>query len=165
MSNNITIELCAEDRARLDRLAEALERKACDACVKQIADVLKDLTRTQPITEPKSETDPVQQKLAETLAKANTPTEMPTETVETAEASTPTTTPIKEEKPTDESPAPVPAVPTVDRAELRAKVIELSAKGLKEQVKDVVRAYAQTVTAVPDDKVGECYAKLVALEG
>ena len=165
MSNNITIELCAEDRARLDRLAEALERKACDACVRQVAEVLKSQPMpAQPITEQETP-DPVQQKLAETLAKANTPTETPTEAVETAEASTPTTTPIKEEKPTDESPAPVPAVPIVDRAELRAKVIELSAKGLKEQVKDVVRAYAQTVTAVPDDKVAECYAKLVALEG
>lgn len=32
--NKITIELCAEDRARLDRLAEALERRTCDSCVR-----------------------------------------------------------------------------------------------------------------------------------
>ena len=30
--NKITIELCAEDRARLDRLTAALERKACESC-------------------------------------------------------------------------------------------------------------------------------------
>ena len=54
-------------------------------------------------------------------------------------------------------------VKTVSRADLRAKVIELSAKGLKEQTKDIVRAYAQTVTDVPEDKVTECYEKLVAL--
>jgi hypothetical protein len=64
-----------------------------------------------------------------------------------------------------EFPAPSEPVKTVDRAELRAKVIELSAKGFKEQTKEIVRAYAQTVTTVPEDKIAECYEKLVALEG
>jgi predicted transcriptional regulator len=41
MSNYITIELCAEDRARLDRLAEALERRTCDKCVTSAIDYLK----------------------------------------------------------------------------------------------------------------------------
>lgn len=32
--NNITIELCQEDRARLDRILDALEKRpACDRCV------------------------------------------------------------------------------------------------------------------------------------
>ncbi len=120
MSNTITIELCAEDRARLDRLAEAMERKTCDKCVTTAIDYLK--------------------KDSDQIA------------------------PVQEDSVEEETAQPEP-LKSVDRAELRAKVIELSAKGLKEQTRDIVRAYAQTVTAVPDDKVSECYEKLVALEG
>lgn len=152
MSNNITIELCAEDRARLDRLAEALERKTCDGCVKQIADVLKDLVQ-KPIAEESTE------------PKATAPVEAPKNAVEEAEAETAQTDDPVAETPTEETDAPAPALPTIDRAELRAKVIELSAKGLKEKVRDIVRAYAQTVPEIPEDKVSECYAKLVKLEG
>ena len=116
MSNKITIELCAEDRARLDRLAEALEKKGCDTFVT-------------------SATEPIKEEVTE-----------------------PATDAVSEDVTNSES------VKTVDRAVLRAKVIELSAKGLKEQTKDIVRAYAQTVTSVPDDKVTECYEKLIELE-
>lgn len=75
----------------------------------------------------------------------------------------------QEEKVQEETvsiPENVPAAPTstVDRADLRAKVIELSAKGLKEQTRDIVRQYGQTVTNVPEDKVAECYGKLKALD-
>ena len=144
MSNTIVIELCAEDRARLDRLAEAMERKTCDRCVAAA------IQQTGP------EVDPAQLTIDDIEAPENA--------VETAEVSPPTTTP-QEEKPMDEAPAPAPTAPTVDRAELRAKVIELSAKGLKEQTRGVVQSYAPTVAAVPEDKVTECYKKLVALEG
>ena len=133
MSNTITIELCAEDRARLDRLAEAMERKACDRCVATIQQT-------------ETEVDPAQLTIDDIEAPE-----------EAAEVSTPTTTP-QNENPTEEA-------PKVDRAELRAKVIELSAKGLKEQTRDIIQSYAPTVAAVPDDKVAECYLKLVALEG
>ena len=124
MSNHITIELCAEDRARLDRLAEALEKRTCDKCVTTAIDYLKSV--------PQQESEP---------------------TVETPEPEAPKEAPAQKE------------LKKVDRAELRAKVIELSAKGFKEQTKEIVRAYAQTVTAVPEEKVAECYDKLVALEG
>lgn len=144
MSNTIIIELCAEDRARLDRLAEAMERRACDRCV------------ATAIQQTETEVDPAQLTIDDI--------ETPTNAVEAAEVSPPTTTP-QEEKPMDEAQAPVTTAPTVDRAELRAKVIELSAKGLKEQTRDIVQSYAPTVAAVPEDKVTDCYMKLVALEG
>lgn len=131
MSNRITIELCAEDRARLDRLAEALERKTCDKCV------------TSAIQLVKGEQEPVQ----------------------APEAITPASKPPGEEKPVEKDPEPQTPVRTVDRAELRAKVIDLSAKGLKDQVRDIVKAYAPTVKDVPDDNLVECYDRLVALEG
>ena len=159
MSNNITIELCAEDRARLDRLAEALERRMCDTCVSTAMEALKKAY------EPKTETDPVQQALAETLAKATDHAEAPKNATEEEEPSAQTSTPPEEEKPTDEAHEPEPTAPAVTRDELKAKVIKLCAKGLKEQTRDIVREYAQTVTAIPEDKVTECYEKLVALEG
>lgn len=159
MSNNITIELCAEDRARLDRLAAALEKRTCDKCVAAA------LQWQKACTEQPAEADPIQQKLAETLAKANDAVEAPKNTTEAAEAPTPATTPAEEEKPTEEAPAAPAPTKTVSRAELRAKFIELSAKGLKPQATDIVKSYAQTIPAVPEDKVAECYGKLVALEG
>ena len=121
MSNRITIELCAEDRARLDRLAEAMERQTCDKCVTTAVD------------------------------EAPTKEEV-------------TTVPVEEITVQEEAPKAEP-VQTVDRGTLRAKVIELSAKGFKEQTKDIVRAYAPTVSSVPEEKLTECFEKLVALEG
>ena len=68
MSNNITIELCAEDRARLDRLTAALERRACDKCVEA---ALAAMNATQQPATP----DPVQKALAEALEQVETPQE------------------------------------------------------------------------------------------
>ena len=134
MSNTITIELCAEDRARLDRLAEALERKACDKCVSA----------------------------AIQLAKAE---QAPVEAAEEPENITPVSKPPGEEKPVEVEPAPPAPARTVDRADLRAMVIELSAQGLKDQVRDIVKSYAENVKEVPEDKLAECYEKLEALKG
>ena len=159
MSNNITIELCAEDRARLDRLAEALERKACDKCVATAMEFAK--LRI----EPKPESDDVQKALAETLAKAEEAVEPPKNATEEAESSTPSTTPPEEETTADKEPTQPEPTKKVDREELKAKVIKLCAKGLKEQAKDVVKAYAATVRDIPEDKLTECYEKLDALEG
>ena len=145
MSNHITIELCAEDRARLDRLAEALERRACDKCVTSAVECI------QTVLETKNESLP--QATPKTITEEKTPVVHPPNEVEEATATEPIEEPV------------APISPTVDRAELRAKVIELSAKGLKEQTRDIVRSFAQTVTAVPEDKVAECYALLIALEG
>ena len=158
MSNTIVIELCAEDRARLDRLAEAMERKACDRCVATAIECMKANQQTE------TEVDPIAEAAKKALGLTDA-TESPVEPQEAEEVSTPTTTPQEEEKPMDKAPATAATVPTVDRAELRAKVIELSAKGLKEQTRDIVQSYAPTVAAVPEDKVTECYKKLVALEG
>ncbi len=133
MSNTITIELCAEDRARLDRLAEAMERRTCDKCV------------TSAIQLVKNEQAPVE---AEAPKEINPVVEAPVE-----------------ETPTQKDPEPQTTVRTVDRAELRAKVIDLSAKGLKDQVRDIVKTYAATVKDVPEDKLAECFDKLVALGG
>lgn len=142
MSNHITIELCAEDRARLDRLAEALE-KSCS-------------TKTVEQTD-----DPVEKALKAALDRAS---KAPESHAETAEEQTPTTTPQTEEKPTREETEPTAPIKTVTRAELGTKVREMMTKGFKEQTKEIVKSYAPTVPGVPEDKVAECYARLVALE-
>ena len=93
MSNRITIELCSEDRVRIDRLTEALERR-----VTQVNDALAAKAEAQ---NPTTEIDPVQTALAETLAKAKQYTgEAPKNATEEAEASTQATTPTEEETPT-----------------------------------------------------------------
>lgn len=125
MGNTITIELCAEDRARLDRLAVALENKACDKCVTAAVEYIK--SATAPVAAPQE--------------------------------------PKEEPIPVEENPAPPKAEKNISTAELRAKFIALSAKGLKQQAADVVKAYAPTIPSVPEDKIAECYEKLVALEG
>ena len=76
---------------------------------------------------------------------------------------TPTTNQVKEETPTQtEETKPTKAV---SRTELGAKVREMMTKGFKEETKAIVKEYAPTVPGVPDDKVSECYERLVALEG
>lgn len=170
MSNNITIELCAEDRARLDRLAVALEamqswnNRNCQACVEKVIEVAK--TGLKPVA-PEEPRDELQERLANTIKEAAefVGADRTTTSAEPQESPAPTDTPKTEEKPTDEEKTDPTTAKKVDHAELRAKVIELSAKGLKDQTRDIVRSYAATVKEVPEDKLSECYEKLVALEG
>ena len=157
MSNKITIELCTEDRARLDRLATLLDARIIQA---QVA-----LENT--VTEANDLKDELQERLENTLKEAAefVGTDRTTPAAEPQETPAPTDIPKAEEKPTDEEKTAPSNKKTVDRAELRAKVIEVSAKGLKEQARTIVNAYAPTVAAVPEDKITECYEKLDALEG
>lgn len=166
MSNNITIELCAEDRARLDRLYQVIEAQI------NVTQYLLD--KGIPM-EPKKVTtedsaDDIKKALAEVVERGKPTIEETVEAKNTTQdepkEETPTIiTPTEEEKPTVEESAEPTPVRTVSRAELSTKVRELMTKGHKEQVKEIVKSYAPTVPAVPDDKVTECYDRLVALEG
>jgi hypothetical protein len=150
---NVTVNLCAEDRARLDKIIDLLSARASEE--------LKSGTEAKP-------QDDIQKKLAEVVASVST------ETVENAtdEAETPTTTenptePINEaqEEPAEAMQAEEPKKPTVTMAMLTNKAITLSAAGMKDKVRDVVHQYAKTVTSLPADKWDEVYEKLNALEG
>ena len=154
--NNITLthELCAEDRARIDRLAAALE-----ALQPQV------ITFTPPTScgEPEPELDPIQQKLAETLAKVSTPTEEPTEATETAKVETAETVSPIEEAPTQEE----DATPPITLEQIQQKVLQLAAANngaLKAQVRGIVNTYAKKVSDIPEDKWAEVWSKLTALE-
>ena len=58
--------------------------------------------------------------------------------------------------------APEPAV--VSMADIQKKIVDLSAAGMKSQVRDVVKAYAERVSLIPEEKLSEVYALLEALE-
>lgn len=154
--NNITIELCAEDRARLDAIVARLDALA---------------TQTQFLIEKKFDNNPAKEESADDIRKAleDAINGVKLDASKTAqndtEEPTPITTPKTEETPKEEEPTPTVAAKTVSRAELGAKVREMMTKGFKEETKAIVKDYAPTVPGVPDDKVTECYERLVALEG
>lgn len=51
------------------------------------------------------------------------------------------------------------------KEDVQQKVVSLAAAGKKAEVKEIVNAYAERVSAIPEDKLDEVMAKLTALEG
>lgn len=146
MSNNIiTIELCAEDRQRIDNLTAALIANggAVEALLKQLA-----------------KADTVTGDEIATLAAAAMSPEIGSQNAkEPAQAETPKA---------KENPAPKKDAPTVKPitvADIRAKVIDLSGKGKGDEAKAIVKSYAPSIPALPKESFGEVMAKLNALEG
>lgn len=153
MSNTITIELCAEDRARLDKLTAALEA--------HLPPVINFSAPTAKTTEGKQ--------LADKLEKVTEAAETATEDAEPAEATTPLPwEPAETPAQPTEQPAPVKeAKPSVTKEQIQQKVIQLAAGfgGTKKAaVREIVNAYAAKVTDIPEDKWTEVWEKLTALE-
>lgn len=71
---------------------------------------------------------------------------------------------IENEPEKTEEPAEAPA-PSVTPQDIQRKVVELSAAGKKAEVRAIIMAYAQRVSAIPTDKIMEVWNKLNALEG
>lgn len=146
MSNTITIELCAEDRTRLDKILEALTSRNCQDCAnsvaKYVAAEVSHAAEEHPVVDPFP-------------APAPEP-EAPT-TPEPVEAPT---TPEPVEEPEAEE-----AAPTVSQSDVQKLVVELSAAGKKDQVREIVTKYAARVSAIPEDKLAEVWNKLNELEG
>lgn len=176
----LTVELCTEDRARLDKIIEglgAIGRPDCSACVKGVAeymdraaDAIDKAGKTHEANAALVAEDPVKQAITDVLAKVQPKPveEAPKNAQEATEASTPPSTPKTEEVTTAETDAPwaEPTAPTVTVAELQALVIALCRLKKQAEIKAVISEYgAQTVAQVPEDKVGEVYAKLKKLEG
>lgn len=145
MSNHITIELCAEDRARIDRLAAALEKRTCDKCVTAAVEYLKTAT--------------------ETAAPVNETVEAPKNATGQAETSTPTTTPTEEEKPKAEETSQPAPTKTATHADVKALYIKLAASGKREPARAIIIPISPSITGIPEEKVQEVYDKLAALEG
>lgn len=80
--------------------------------------------------------------------------------------------PLPEDAAPAERPAPQPApdtepeqAPRYTLEDLRRKSLELIAAGKKAQVSEIVKAYARTLSGLPEYKYTEVMAKLAALEG
>lgn len=137
MANNlITIELCAEDRARLDKLTAFLEKR-----IGQVDELYgKELpNRTDP--------EPAEAEPAEATQPEPTPA---------AEAE-----PVKDapNKPTEAT------APQVTIEDIRGKVLALTGAGKKDEVRAIIHQYATKVPDIPEDKRAEVLEKLTKLEG
>lgn len=115
MSNTITIELCAEDRARLDHINVNLTELIMRVMGNQAPDMGEVLPKAEPV-------------------------------------------PFEQEAPKQEA-------PRYKLEDIQQKVVALSASGKKAEVREIVKSYAEKVSAIPADKFGEVMAKLIGLEG
>lgn len=153
--NEITIKLCEEDRARLDKLTAALELRA------------KQTEQWAPVPESIQEPTPEVKQDKPTKKKATAPTEKP---AETQEAPAPITDTPEEEKPTEEPTAPAEKVaPSVTFEQIQQKVVQLAAGfgGTKKaQVREIINGYVEKVSKLKEmpDKWDEVWGKLTALE-
>lgn len=139
MSNIITIELCAEDRARLDHINVNLTELIMRVMGNQAPDMGEVLQKAAP-------------ELAEKLA-AQHPVADPFKELPKAEP-----VPFEQEAPKQEA-------PQYKLEDIQQKVVALSASGKKAEVREIVKSYAEKVSAIPADKFGEVMAKLIGLEG
>lgn len=136
----VTIELCAEDRARLDNLTKALENLAP---VKPYHDLaLAPVKKEEPKQEEPKKEEPKQE---ESKQEEPAPVQV-------------------EPTPEPEKPATDPA-PEVTTAELQSKVVKLVSAGKKDEARGIVMEYADSVSSIPAEKRAEVLERLNALEG
>lgn len=144
MSNTITIELCAEDRARLDKIYEALmERPNCEGCVKSAFELVKDANAPT-----ESAQEPTEAEKAETL----------TDTHPIPDGAQWTTSDVKD--------VPQEAV-SFEQIQQKVKDLVMGHGGAKKaQTRAIVNEYATKVSDLKDmpDKWAEIWDKLVKLE-
>ena len=131
----ITIALCQEDRARLDRIIEALEQS------RTIAENGMVVAPNIEADEPKVET--------EASMEGQVTVE---EIVEATEQM------VAEEVPVEES------IKVVSLSDIQKKVVELSAAGKKAEVRDIITKYANRVSAIPAEHTAEVWDQLIGLE-
>lgn len=138
--NNITIELCAEDRKRLDNILEALKCITVVLC--------------EEAGKPKAAAKGLKT-VAEKAVQAAATTAQPE-----PEA------PAAQQEP-EATPEPTPAAdaPEVTTAELQSKVVQLVGAGKKDAARAIVTEYAKSVGEIPADKRAEVLERLNALEG
>lgn len=186
---NLTVEFCAEDRARLDKsitlqekiYALLLEQNTPTLATAEDDDLRKKLEAAV-ASAGASNPDPRQVTIDDLTPTAAEPAETPQDE---AEAPTATDTPTEPEAPATEEPAPQEAAtswdpleafnqrsemkpepkPKYTLADIQAKVIALVQGGKKAEVRAICVSYAPQVTHIPEDKWGEVMAKLTELEG
>lgn len=160
----VTVELSAEDRARVDALGVAVDKlrqtleKNCDKCVATVAEYVE--CKLEETTAPPQSEQPLPPLVDE---ESLAPKEEPLPEPEKAPEPEPEKAPEPKPEPQPE-PKPEPTVQEVTAEALQGKVIALCAAGKKAEVKGIVNTYAEKVSDIPADKRGEVMAKLEALE-
>lgn len=155
--NTIQIQLCEEDRARLDKIIEGLDKinRDCSGCVKATSQAMHNmaqaLTAKAEVATPESPTAPQDEPKAQTQELVN-----PTEETNASEA-TEGDTPPWEEK------------PTVTLEQIQQKVLQLATVNggaKKASVRTIISAYGSKVSDLKEqpDKWTEVWEKLTALE-
>ena len=164
--NVITIELCAEDRARIDRLTEALERKACDSCLSSALSWAEQVQRGAGIAANNAvESDSVQQALANTLAKVKDPAVAPENAPHApSDASAAQTThPASEDLPWAEKSAPAVKVPSLEEFQKALTLRCAESEETKAKVRALLHEYAPAASRVPEEKRAEVMERLAKL--
>ena len=174
MENTITLRLCDDDRARLDKITTLLEsllekgRPDCSRCAQAVANTVGQYVN------PAAEEKPVQEPTAPQEQAAEHPVADPFPTPE-PEAPTPAAA-----APTQEAAAPEeePQKPTVTLEQIQQKVVKLAASGAgvkdpalieqakakKAKVRDIINAHAPKVSELPPECWDKVWAELIALE-
>jgi hypothetical protein len=165
MSNTITIELCTEDRARIDNLTAALIANggAVEALFKQLKT-------------PTVHLSPCNDDIAKMAAAVMSPENALQHAEETTQAETPkaeeSPAPTEDTPPWEEPAAPAAeakAEPTVTLAQIQQKVMQLATVNggaKKAKVREIISTYGAKVSDLKDqpDKWTEVWGKLTALE-
>lgn len=135
--NVLTIELCAEDRARLDKIIEGLARieghPDCSACVAGVASVM----------------------------------DKACDAIDAAKDAAPAVVPAPVSEPPVDAAAPAePAKPSVTLAQIQRKAAQIAASSdlKKDKLRALISAYADRVSAIPESAWDEVWSKLGALE-
>lgn len=159
--STIEIQLCKEDRARLDKIIEGLAniKPHCDKCVQSASTAMRDMVenltaKTEPKAEadaPESLTTPQEEPKAQTQEVVN-----PVEESSTTEA-------VEVEAPPQEE------KPTVTLEQIQQKVLTLAAAAggaKKAQVRAIISNYGTKVSDLKEqpEKWDEVWARLAALE-
>lgn len=147
---NLTVNLCEEDRARIDTIIELLKgttstvvTNVCTTAAPIPQETQEAVAPLQPIP---TETAPASPQPAQEQPKPAEPKELPPE-------------PVKAET------APTQSAPEVTAADLQAKVVNLVSKGKKEETRAIIMEYAPRVGEIPAEKRAEVLERLNALEG
>ena len=133
--SNITLELCTEDRARIDTLIALLGLES------------RQVHLTIPVNPPE-EAAQIDPQPAEPVKLENNTPEEPAATVAEPE-------PQNEAKQPDITPEMIQAL---------VQKLASPKVGKRKEVKEIVTAYAEKVSGIPEDKRAECYERLTALE-
>lgn len=148
--NNITIELCAEDRARIDNLTAALEKFHDVVTIKLTPEQTQSMAA-----------------LAEQAGATLKPAEAPKAEGQSAgrvPMADPEIVPTPTPEPVTGAPEEEPDEP-VTLQDVRDEIIKLTAAGKKDACRDIVMKYAPKVSDIPEDKLAEVMKELKKLEG